>query len=218
MSNLAKKIKLPLTTELAEVLANTRFLMSKYGINEIEANHYGINHELLSNLCRLSWGFELVQSDFEYVFNEPIEDVIMINELMWNGIRKVEMLGYNFSTLIFTENLLYLRSGEWTGYYKQQRLEDLHNDFIHLCMGISTKNYPSYWVVNRMRRYSKEEYSENEANFVDEWTLVNSAENNKSLMECAADLKGVRGAYLEPRKDMKSFYQSYLNEKKNMLR
>jgi hypothetical protein len=85
-------------------------------------------------------------------------------------------------------------------------------------MGISTKNYPSYWVVNRMRRYSKEEYSENEANFVDEWTLVNSAENNKSLMDCAADLKGVRGAYLEPRKDMKSFYQSYLNEKKNMLR
>jgi hypothetical protein len=213
MSNLAKKIKLPLTTELAEVLANTRFLMSKYGINEIEANHYGINHQLLSNLCRLSWGFEVVQSDFECVFNEPIEDIIIINELMWSGIRRVEVLDYNFSTLIFTENLLYLRSGEWTGYYKQQRLDDLHNDFIHCCMGISTKNYPSDWVVNRMRRYSKEEHSENEANFVDEWTWVNSTENMKFLMDCAADLKGVSGAYLEPRKDMKSFYQSYLNEK-----
>ena len=99
----------------------------------------------------------------------------------------------------------------------QQRLDELHNDFIHCCMGISTKNYPSYWVVNRMRRYSKEECSENEANFVDEWTWANSTENNKSLMDCAADFKETRGVYLEPREDMKSFYQSYLNEKKDLL-
>ena len=213
MSNLSEKITRNTIKSIELICTDIDFLMYKYGINEIEANHYGINHQLLSNLCRLSWGFELVQPDFECVFNEPIEDVIMINELMWSGIRKVEVLGYNFRTLIFTENLLYLRSGEWTEYYKQQRLDDLHNDFIHCCMGISTKNYPSYWVENRMRRYSKEEYSENAANFVDEWTWVNSAENNKFLMDCATDLKGVRGEHFELRKDMKSFYQSYLNEK-----
>jgi hypothetical protein len=210
---LAEKMKRRLTERVNRALADIDLLVSECGIDETEANHYGINHQLLSNLCRLSWGFEVVQSDFDCVFNEPIEDIIIINELMWSGIRKVEVLGYNFRALIFTENLLYLRSGEWTEYYKQKRLDDLHNEFIHCCMGISTKNYPSYWVVNRMRRYSKEEYSENEADFVDEWTWVNPTENNKFLMDCAADLKGVRGEHFELRKDMKSFYQSYLNEK-----